>query len=440
MKIQVAIIGAGPAGLFAADRLAQEGYSVALFNRDIKPGGMAEYGIFLDKHNLKEGLRKQFGKILSCENIEYYGNIPVGENRTVKLADLQALGFDAVLVACGAQGTKWLGIPGENFKGVYHAKEVVYHYNKLPLYSSMDFRVGKRVGIVGVGNVMTDVAHFLVKYTKAEEIYVIGRRGPAEVKFDRKELEMIIHSFDLDDLDREMERVTPAMAAIGQNMENEKSEILSALEKASPREGNAVIKIRFLTSPKEIIGGEAGNVTALMVEENTLVSENGAVSAKGTGKISKMNLDTLIFAIGDKVEDELGLPVDRNDYRSTKNPRYSIEGQSYEIEDPLTGLPMDNIFVAGWARKASTGLVGNARKDGVNAALAMIEYLKSKNHIGGVDGTDLQKFLSSHACQTVDKAALSRLIENEKQKAGELGLLEFKYSTNEEMLKVIGSE
>ena len=105
----VAVIGAGPAGIFGARELAKAGVKVALFNRDIKPGGLAEYGIYPDKHTMKEGLRKQFRQALELENITYYGNITVGTNGDMTLDDVRALGFDAVLVTAGAQGTKSLG-------------------------------------------------------------------------------------------------------------------------------------------------------------------------------------------------------------------------------------------------------------------------------------------------------------------------------------------
>ena len=78
-SIKVSIIGAGPAGLFAAEKLTTLGYSVVIFNRDIKPGGMAEYGIYPEKHAVKDGLRRQFNNILTSDQIYYYGNIQVGE-------------------------------------------------------------------------------------------------------------------------------------------------------------------------------------------------------------------------------------------------------------------------------------------------------------------------------------------------------------------------
>ena len=126
-QFSVAVVGAGPAGLFGARELANQGIRVALFNRDIKPGGLAEYGIYPNKHTMKNGLRKQFRQVLDIPNLDYYGNVTVGEEGDLSLDDLRGLGFQAILVTAGAQGTKWLGLPGEDLVGVYHAKDVVYH-------------------------------------------------------------------------------------------------------------------------------------------------------------------------------------------------------------------------------------------------------------------------------------------------------------------------
>ncbi|MBI3162325.1 MAG: FAD-dependent oxidoreductase, partial [Chloroflexi bacterium] len=166
-KYFVAVIGAGPAGLFGARELAAQGAHVVVFNRDVKPGGLAEYGIYPEKHTMKDGLRKQFRQIMELPNLDYYGNVTVGNNGDLTLDELRALGFDAVLVTAGAQGTKSLGLPGEELEGVYHAKDVVFFYNKLPPFSQRKFRFGKRCAIIGAGNVMVDIARHLISVQKA---------------------------------------------------------------------------------------------------------------------------------------------------------------------------------------------------------------------------------------------------------------------------------
>ena len=207
----VAVIGAGSAGLFGARELAAQGVHVSLFNRDIKPGGLAEYGIYPEKHTMKEGLRKQFRHVLDMPNIDYYGNITFGTRGDLTLAGLRSLGFDAVLVTVGAQGTKSLNLPGENLEGVYHAKDVVYYYNRLPPYSQWRFRFGKRCAIIGAGNVMVDIARHLINEYKAEVVTSVVRRGPAEVNFTKEEMKHLISYLDLNEFEREMARVLPAL-------------------------------------------------------------------------------------------------------------------------------------------------------------------------------------------------------------------------------------
>src|SRR3990170_5845635 len=107
----VAVIGAGPAGLFAARELATAGVPVVLFNRDIKAGGLAEYGIYPSKLKMKDGLRRQFRQILDLPKVNYIGNLPISLDDEISLADLQAMGFDAILVTVGGPGAKNPGPP-----------------------------------------------------------------------------------------------------------------------------------------------------------------------------------------------------------------------------------------------------------------------------------------------------------------------------------------
>ena len=433
----VAVIGAGPAGLYAAQELASSGVQVVLFNRDIKPGGLAEYGIYPYKLKMKLGLRNQFRQILSSDKITYYGNVIIGKNADFRLDELRALGFKAILVTAGAQGTKWLGLPGEQLACVYHAKELVYHYNNLPPFSQQAFCIGKRVAVVGVGNVMTDVVCYLVSQ-QVEEVMTIARRGPAEVKFGKKEMEGIKDSLDVAALDAEIERVSPVMVAVGEDPAVPRAMLHSIIGSSQPADSKTRLTLHFLASPVQIIGDEYGRVTGLEIEDNSLVCQNDEVKAVGLGTRRILPVDTVIFAIGDRVDNELGLPINGIEYSKNPAPRFPIDGFSYEAYDPEGKLDLGNIFVAGWSRKASTGLVGIARRDGTNGARVVLKYLSTLPGSDAAAKRKLEQRLQQLKKPVITWADVERLAVIEKQRAVELGVEDFKFSSNHEMLVAIG--
>jgi ferredoxin--NADP+ reductase len=432
----VAVVGAGPAGLFGARELANQGAHVILFNRDIKPGGLAEYGIYPTKHTMKAGLRKQFRRVLELPNIEYFGNISIGMQGDLSLDDLRKFGFQAILVTAGAQGTKWLGLPGEDLRGVYHAKDVVYFYNKLPPNSQMSYRFGKHCAIVGAGNVMADIARYLIREEKVDEVIAVVRRGPAEVKFDKKEMEHIIANLDLKALDAEIARVTPVMRSVDQDPEAARATILEALPKADPKTSETRFRFEFLSSPVQMLG-EEGLLEQLEIEDTTLVLKDGDTKARGTGMKRILNVETVIFAIGDKVDETFGLPTEWNEFVKNENPVYPVEGISYEVFDPKTGQPIEGIFVGGWARKASDGLVGYARKDGINASKAVWAYLQTKTPDNSAVESVIAK-IKQLPNPVVTKDDIRRLEAIEAEQAKQRGLDEFKFSSNEDMLNAMG--
>ena len=441
-KHLVAVVGAGPAGLYAAQTLANAGAEVLLFNRDIKPGGLAEYGIFHDKYKMKEGLRKQFREILAAPNIHYFGNVVVGQQGDLTLDDLRSLGCQAILVTVGAQGTKWLGLPGEDLRGVYHAKDIVYHYNGLPPFSQQHYFIGQHVAIVGVGNVMMDIAHWLIRDVKVAEVVAVARRGPAEVKFTKKEILPVICHIAHDVLDAEIERVSPAMLAVGQDPAAARQFILGAADKGIPPTSNTRFRFEFLASPSRMLGDSTGTVCGLEVEDTKLVPANGDTKARGLGTKRVIEADTVIFCIGDRVDESFGLPTEWSEFVKNPAPRFPMDGNSYEAFDPASGQPIEGVFVAGWARKASDGLVGIARKDGTLGAQAVLHYLVAQPALSEADlalpVVRLFTRLGLQGTQVISKADWQWLEAAEQAEAQRLGLEAFKFESNEEMLAVIG--
>ncbi len=439
-KYLVTVIGAGPAGLFASRLLAMNDVHVVLLNRDIIPGGLAEYGIYFDKYKMKEGLRRQFQQILDLPAIEYFGNVIVGDNADFRLSDLRALGFQVLLVTVGAQGTKWLGLPGENLVGVYHAKDLVFHYNLLPPFGTRDFHIGKRVALIGAGNVMLDIAHWLIFELKVEDVVSVVRRGPNEVRFSKEELKNVIHNLDLAKLFSEVERVRPIADAVGQNVDEAKDYILSALPKGLPAVSKTRFHFEFLASPSRILGDEQGYVKGLEVEDTTLECVEGEVQAIRLGTRRIMDVDTVIFCIGDKVDEPFGLPIRHNAFVKNPNPRFPVEGLSFEAYDPDLNRPIDRVFLAGWSREASNGLVGIARKDGENGAKAVLEFLHTQPTLVE-PGSILEEFktkLAGLEKPIVQKPDLKKLAEAQVMEAEKAGLPAYKYTTNDEMLEIMG--
>jgi len=444
-RYNVAVIGAGPAGLYAARQLADRNIHTILFNRDVKPGGLAEYGIYLNKIRMKEGLRSQFRQIIALDDVEYYGNVLVGEHSAdLTLDSIRELGFQALLVTVGAQSTKRLGIPGEDLSNVFHAKDIVYHYNLLPPFSERTYPIGKRVAVIGAGNVMMDITRWLVEQRKVDEVIAVARRGPSEVKFDRKELESVIGYLDMPALQDELRRVEPVMNEVGQGPD----EFLSMIQRTVVKTGEegqdctetsrTCFSMQFLSSPSRIIGGDHGQVTGLEVEENKLLlTDDGEVRPKGTGRTRVIDVDTVIFAIGDVVDSSLGIPIQNGEYVKNPQPRFPVDSLSYEVFDPLGGRAVPDVFLAGWARRASTGLVGVARKDATNAVQAIIQYLQTVPMTDAPVSERTRERLLKLPHPIIDKAGLQQLEMLEREQAQILHLETFKFSTNQQMFEAL---
>lgn len=433
----VAVIGAGPAGLFATRALANAGSRVLLLNRDIKPGGLAEYGIFLDKYKMKGGLRRQFHKILSDPRITYLGNVPVGPDGPLTVEQLLKLGFDALVFAHGAQGTKYLGVEGERLPGVYHAKDLVYHYNRLPPFAEREFPMGRRVAIVGVGNVMVDIANYCAHYCDGDEIIAIARRGPFEKAYEDKEFEDVEDAFDRELYRQELERIRPRLEAVGQNPD----ELIKALAaRPEPAERTrARLRFRFLASPKRVVA-ENGRVVGLDVEETRLERKGDRINAVGTGEISRVPCDTVVFAVGDRVDERFGLPYKDGLYVTAPNAQED-PGAAYEVWDPESQRPLPGVFVVGWSRRASDGVVGRARLDAETGIKRVVEYLASKPKRPAADAdrltAEVMALLKKAEATPVTYEDVRRIEEAERSRAAEAGVEELKYKSNAEMLDLL---
>jgi ferredoxin--NADP+ reductase len=431
----VAVIGAGPAGLFATRALAGRGCRVVLLNRDVKPGGLAEYGIFLNKYKMKGGLRRQFQKILTDPLVTYLGHVTVAERGDLTIPDLKTLGFDALVFAIGAQGTKYLGIEGERLPGVYHAKDLVYHYNRLPPFSERPYPIGKRVAIIGVGNVMVDIANYCTHFCDCDEVVAVARRGPFEKAYDDREFEDVEDAFDHALYRQEIERIRPRLEAAGQNPDELIAALAARPEPQPP--ARTRLRFRFLASPRRVVT-EGGRVVGLEVEETRLERKDDRISAVGTGQTSVIPCDTVVFAVGDRVDEHTGLPYKDGLYLTVTSPDPAA---AYQVLAPAAGTAQPGVYVVGWARRASDGVVGRARLDAETGIKHLLPYLVGRPKRTRAEAEQtveaVKQALAARGAVVVDYAAVQRLEAAEKARASAEKLEEFKFGSDREMLDLL---
>lgn len=428
----IAIIGAGPAGIAAAGYLADAGIKIALINRDIRPGGLVEYGIYFRKHIIKEAFRKQFISTLAKPNIRYYGNLIIGQNKPISIEHLKKAGFDAILIATGAQNTKYVGLPNETAAGVFHAKDITFYYNSLPGHGNKHLNLGPKIILIGLGNVMIDIARYLIHEEKVDQIITTARRGPSEVKFTQKEWLTVANNLDKKSFEAEMEQCEPIMEAVKQNYQEAYQKFFKSIHKAYPKDSETKLSFDFFAQPKQIVLDKEGKVKGLeIVETELILQKNGYMHPQETGTVRTIPADQIIFCVGDGVDMDLGLPLDKQGEFITN------QKSSYQDNEIIYQLAANNqnIFVAGWARKPSKGLAGQAKKDGIQAARTIEKYLldQSTSNINTIE--KFESFIKNQIIIT--KEDWMQLIEIENQLANIRGLPFFRFSSNEDMLRIL---
>jgi len=440
-KHVVIVAGAGPAGMAVAAALGKAGHEVIILNRDIKFGGLAEYGIFPSKLKLRGGLRKQYWELLGQPHVHYFGNVSIGKGKDLTVEDVRALGASAIVFSIGAQGTKAIGVEGDSAKGVYHAKDVVYHFNRLPGFGDRPFDMGKHVAVIGAGDVMVDIAHWLTRYKKVERVTAIVRRGPAERKYNPKEIRAICANMDLDGIKKEFDRIKDRLVAVGQNPDEIMKGLLEEFTKCEPTVSQTKMGFRFLASPKRILVDGHNQVRALEMEDNKLEPKGEDTAAVGLKHYYEFPCDSVVFAVGDKVDETVGLPYKGGVYVTCPNKTSNDPDDAlFQAYDEASGKIVDGVFLAGWARKASEGLVGVAKRDGDWCAEVVLRYLATKTAANPANAVleKLRMLLKERKSRPVDVRGLRALETAEKGHKGPTDCIgEFKFVTNQEMLALI---
>ena len=441
----IIVAGAGPAGMAVASSLSKAGHEVIILNRDIKFGGLAEYGIFPAKLKLRGGLKKQYWELLERPNVHYFGNVSIGNGKDLTIEEVRNLGASAVVFSIGAQGTKTIGVEGDSATGVFHAKDVVYHFNRLPGFGDRPFDMGKHVAVIGAGDVMVDIAHWLIRYKKVERVTAIVRRGPAERKYNPKEIRAVCANMDVDGIAKEVARIKDRLAAVGQKADEVLKALTDEFTKCEQTASETKMGFKFLASPKRILVDGNNRVRGLEMEDNKLDPKGEDTVAVGLKQYYEFPCDAVIFAVGDKVDETVGLPYRSGMFVTNPNKTGNDPDDAlFQAYDEITGKIVDGVFLAGWARKASEGLVGIAKRDGDWCAEVVNRYLATKtsgSHYGVKVVLDkLASILKAHKSHPVDLKGLRVLESREKSHQGATDCIgEFKYASNQDMIELIES-
>lgn len=379
--LRAAIIGAGPAGIYAADILTKEheGAQVDIFDRLPAPYGLVRYGVAPDHPRIKE-IIKALRRVLDGDRIRFVGNVTYGEDIT--LAQLQEH-YDAVIFATGAMADRDLNIPGAELPGSFGAADFVSWYDGHPDVPRDWPLVADSVAVVGAGNVALDIARMLAKpadeqlsteipenvyrgllANRAKDVHVFARRGPAQLKFTPMEFRELSHSPSVDVL------VTPegfeideaSQAAINKSkaVKLVVNTVLKYLE-AEPTGAPHRIHLHMCQAPVEVLGQES--VEGLRTERMELTGDG---TVRGTGEYTDWPVQAVYRAVGYRSEALAGLPFDTGEH--------VVPNEAGRVLDE-SGEHLAGTYVTGWIKRGPVGLIGHTKSDAAETIQCLLADL-----------------------------------------------------------------
>jgi ferredoxin--NADP+ reductase len=387
---RVAIVGAGPAGAFAAASLlrARGDAEIDLFERLPTPWGLLRGGVAPDHQEIKR-LQDTFERQTFKRGCRFLGNVEVGTD--VTHAELMAH-YSAVIYATGAQTDKSLRIPGEDLPGSWAATEFVAWYNGHPDYRDLEFDLSaKRAVVIGNGNVAADVTRVLtrdvaelegtdiadhaldaLRASAIEEVIVLGRRGPAQAAFTSAELREL---GNLDGVDMrvdageiELDPVSRAwLDASGSFTARTNVSLLREFAARPERvDAGRRIGLRFLRSPLAIRGGE--RVEALEIGANEIVrADDGMLRARALdGDVESIECGLVLRSVGYRAVPLPDVPFDERNF-VLPNDRGRVHAPD--------GGQLPGVYAVGWIKRGPTGILGTNKRDAEETVTALVADL-----------------------------------------------------------------
>ena len=455
--LRVAVIGSGPSGFYAIQALfktANLNVQADLLDRMPTPFGLVRSGVAPDHQKIKNVVRV-YDKIASDTRFRFFGNVELG--RDLHMEDLRAR-YDAIILATGNESDRRLGIPGEDLAGVHSATEFVGWYNAHPDFQSRSFNLqdARRVVIIGNGNVAVDVARVIgrtsaslsetditersllaLEKSGVQEVVMVARRGPAQAAFSPKELKELAHAdgcFLKVNAD-EVPLDSHSQAWLDEHGTKDARKNLDLLRAATdqvvPQGDIRTIHCRFLASPIEFLG-EEDQLAGIVFERNEIyVDERGNLRPRGTGETFQVKAEIAFKAIGYR-----GTPIPGVPFHDAWGIVPNADGR---VLDEPNGRPVTGLYVAGWAKRGPTGLIGTNSRDAQLTVALLLMDLESGAISPETDrkSDDLPDFLTARGVTYASREDWQRLDAEERRLGEAKGKIREKFTTIEAMMKAM---
>lgn len=433
---RIAVVGAGPAGLYAvqAATALPDVTGIDVFDALPAPYGLVRYGVAADHAKTKTVVRV-FRQLFESGTVRFFGNVTVGTD--INRADLLAH-YDAVIYATGARHDRALGVPGDHLAGSHGAAEMVSWYSGHPESSGPPpLRLGTSAAVIGAGNVALDIVRILAKNADSlidtdmpddviavlrdstiTDIHLIARRGPAQAKFTPVELrelgdladaDILVEDVDLD-LDASSRQEADSVRRVGTNVK-----VMTGWVGRPPMGRPRRIHLRFWSSPVELLGSD--HVTGLVLRR----SRPGSVAVTET-----LDVQLVIRAIGYEARAIPGLPFDAD-----RCVVPNVEGRVVDGSLVLAGE-----YVAGWLKRGPSGVIGTNRSDAAETVRGLAADLSALPGRKIVDPDAVVGLLVERGVRFVDWEAWLRLESHEAALGVARGAVTVKLSDRAAMLAV----